>query len=81
MLRSGEWKVTTEGTWEKIWTCRRDKVLVLERGEEKGGTIEYSFCPRERACLPASREKSFPVHPPSPTPHAPGQKLPAILED
>ena len=43
MLRSGEWKVTTEGTWEKIWTCRRDKVLVLERGEEKAVTEQIAF--------------------------------------
>ena len=36
MLRAGEWKATTEGTWEKIWTHRRDKVPVLGRGEEEG---------------------------------------------
>ena len=31
MLRAGEWKVTTEGTWEKSWTRRRDKAPVLGR--------------------------------------------------
>jgi len=36
MLRAGEWKATTEGPWEKIWTHRRDKVPVLGRGEEEG---------------------------------------------
>ena len=33
-LRAGRWKATTEGTWEKVWTRRRDKVPVMGRGEE-----------------------------------------------
>ena len=65
MLRAGEWKAKTEGTWEKIWTCRRDKVPLLGRGEEEGwATIEYSMCPREHACLPASRKQSSQCIPP-----------------
>ena len=81
-LRAGEWKATTEGTWEKVWTHRRDKVPVLGRGEEEGrATVEYSLRPREHTCLPASREQCFPVHAPSPTPSVPDLKLPAILED
>ena len=46
MLRAGEWKATTEGTWEKSWTRRRDKVPVLGRGEKEGqAAIEYSLHP------------------------------------
>ena len=81
MLRAGEWKATTEGTWEKIWTLRRDKALVLGREKEEGkATIEYSLHPSNHTCLPASREHCFPVHPPSPTPCVPDLKLPAIPE-
>ena len=36
MLRTGEWKATSEGTWEKSWICRRDKAPVLGRGEGEG---------------------------------------------
>ena len=38
MLRAVEWKAITEGTWEKIWTLRRDKAPMLGRGEEEGYT-------------------------------------------
>ena len=69
MLRAGEWKATTEGTWEKSWTHSRDKVPVLGRGEkEEQAAIEYSLSPSEHTCPPASREQCFPVHPPSPSP-------------
>ena len=34
MLRAGDWKATSEGTWEKSCISRRDKVPVLEWGEE-----------------------------------------------
>ena len=69
-LRAGEWKATTEGTWEKIWTLRRDKVPVLGRREEEGlSAIEYSLHPSKHACLPASREQCLSVHPHSPTQH------------
>ena len=82
MLRAGEWEATTEGTWEKVWTHQRDKALVLGRGEEEAlTTIEYPLHPSECICSPASREQCFPVHPPSPTPHAPDLRPPAILED
>ena len=78
MLRDGEWKVTTEGTW----ICRRDKVPVWGRGEEEAqATIEYPLHPSMTACPPAGREQSFPVHLPSPILHAPGQKPPAITTD
>ena len=76
--RAGEWKATTEGTWEKIWTCRRDKVLVLGRGEEGWATIEHSLRPSECTWLPSSREQCFPVHPPSPTPCVLDLRQPAI---
>ena len=82
MLRAGEWKATTEGTREKIWTHRRDKVPVVGRGEEeRWASMEYILCPSMCACLPASREKSFPDHPLFPSPCMPGQKPPAILVD
>ena len=81
MLRSGEWKATTEVTWEKIWTHRRDKVPVLGRGEGEGqSAIEYFLSPSECACPPASRDQCFPVHRPSPTPRAPHLRLSAIPE-
>ena len=35
-LRAGEWKATSEGNREKSWICRRDKALVLGRGDEEG---------------------------------------------
>ena len=57
MLRAGKWKATSEGTWEKSWICRRDKVPVLGRGEKKGwATIKYSPCYSELTCpqLPES---------------------------
>ena len=54
---------------------------MLGRGEEGWATIEYSLCPSERTCPPASKEQCFPVHPPSPTLHAPDLRPPAILED
>ena len=57
-------------------------MTVLRRGEEEGqATIEYSLHTSMCTCLPASREQSFPAHPPSPIPHTLGQKLPAILVD
>ena len=78
MLRAGQWKATTEGT-RKVWTHRRDKAPVLGKGEEEGyAAIEYSLHPSVCAFPPASREQSFPTHPPSPTLCMPGQKLPAI---
>ena len=55
---------------------------MLGKGKKEGWvTIEYSLSPSMHACLPASREESFPAHPPSLTPHIPGQKLPAIPAD
>lgn len=53
-LRAGVWKATIEGIWEKIWTCRRDKVPVLGRGEEGQAALEYSLRPSEHAsqCIP-----------------------------
>ena len=62
----------TEGTWEKIWTHRRDKVPVLGRGEEEGqAAIEYFLSPSDHVFLTTSREQCFPVHPPSATLHVP----------
>ena len=69
MLRAGEWKATSEGTWEKSRTHRRDKVPVLGRGVKEGwATIEYSLCHSELSCPLACRKLCFPVHPPSPYP-------------
>ena len=65
-LRAGEWKATAEGTWEKVWTHRRDKAPVLGRGEEEGrAAIEYSLHPSERACPPAISSSSQCIPPPS----------------
>ena len=65
MLRAGEWKATSDGTWQKSWICSRDKAPVLGRGEEDG---EYSPHHSELTCPPAIRKLCFPVHPPSPYP-------------
>ena len=54
---------------------------MLGRGEEGKASIEFSLCPSERTCPPASKEQCFPGHPPSPTLHAPDLRPPAILED
>ena len=68
-LRAGEWKATSEGTWEKSWICRRDKAPMLGRGEEEGwATIEYSPHHSELTCPPAIGNLCFPVHTPSPYP-------------
>jgi len=81
MLRAGEWKATPEGTWEKIWTCRSDKVPVLRREEEEGwAAIEYSLLPSKCDCHPASTGQCLPEHSPSPTPHVPDLRPPAIQE-
>ena len=64
-LRAGEWKATTEGTWEKSCTHRRDKAPVSVRGEEEEqAAIEYSLYLSKHACPPTSREQCFPVHSP-----------------
>ena len=55
--------MTTEGTQEEVWTCRRDKAPVLGRGEEEGqAAIEYFLPPSGHTCQPASREQSIPAH-------------------
>ena len=69
------------GKLGKDLDLQKRQVPVLGRGEEEGwAAIEYSLCPSEHTCLPASREQCFPVHPP-PTPHAPDLRPPAIPED
>ena len=54
----------------------------MGRGEEEGrAAIEYSLSPSKHACLPASREQCFPVHPPSPySTSMPDLRPPAIPE-
>ena len=34
--RAKEGNTTAEGTWEKVWTCRRGKSPLLGRGEKEG---------------------------------------------
>ena len=34
--RAKEGNTTAEGTWEKVWTCRRGKAPLLGRGEKEG---------------------------------------------
>ena len=31
-----KWNTMTEGTWEKVWTHRRNKAPLMGRGEEDG---------------------------------------------
>ena len=33
-----------EGTWEKVWNHRRDKVPLLRRGEEEGRATIENVC-------------------------------------
>ena len=44
MLWSGEWNTMAEGTWKKIWVCRRRKVPLLGRGKEEGQITKESLC-------------------------------------
>ena len=70
MLRAGEWKAMAEGTWEKIWTCRRGKVPLVGRGEEEGqAPIGNSLGPS--MCVPASSQGA--EHPQLSTPHPASQ--------
>ena len=40
-----EGNTMAEGTWEKVWTRKRGKVLLLGRGEEEGrAAIGNSLC-------------------------------------
>ena len=39
MLWAGEWNAMAEGTWEKIWACRRSKVPLL--GRVRGGGTDH----------------------------------------
>ena len=58
-----------EGIWGKVQTHRRDKVLLLGRGEEEGwASIENSLCPIVHACLPTRRGWRVPSVPPHPGP-------------
>ena len=67
MLRAGEWKATSKGTWEKSWICRIDKAPDLGRVEEEvWADIEYTPHHSEVTCLPAIRNPCFPLHPLSP---------------
>ena len=61
LLRAGEWKATTEGTREKVWTCRRVKAPLLGSGEEEGqAAIENSLGPSVHTCPLDHRELSTP---------------------
>ena len=70
MLRAGEWKATSKGTWEKSWICRRDKAPVLGRVEEEVWA-DRIFPTPQRGHLPASYQKSvLPTASPLPLCHA-----------
>ena len=44
-----------EGTWEKVWTCRRSKVTLLVRGEKEAwAAIGNSLL--QSMCMPAGSE-------------------------
>ena len=67
-LRAGEWKAMSEGTWDKVQTCRRDKVPLLGKGKEEGrATIENSLHLSISACLQACRGRNIPGTVPCPT--------------
>ena len=81
MLRAGEQKATSEGTWEKSWICRRDRAPVLGRKEGEGwAAIDCSPHHSPLTCLPAIRKLCFPVHLPLPHARAPDLRLLAIPE-
>ena len=74
MLRTGEWKATTEGTREKVQTHRRDKAPLLGRGGGRGHHRILLEPQRVLACQLAELSQCIP----SPPSHVPGQKLPTI---
>ena len=57
----------TEGTQEKVWTCRREKAPLLGRGEEKRKAAIETLC--TPVCMFVhllAENRAFPVHPPTP---------------
>ena len=36
VLWAGEWNTMAEGTWEKVWTCRRGKMPLLGKVRQGG---------------------------------------------
>ena len=38
VLQAGEWKAKAEGTWEKVWACRRTRHQCWGGREEEGWT-------------------------------------------
>ena len=83
MLRAWDWKATQQREpGRRSGPTGETRHQCGVGGDEEGwATIEYSLCPSMHACLPASREQSFPAYPLFPTPYTPGRKPPAILVD
>ena len=56
-VRTGEWKATTKGTWEKVQTHRGDKAPLLGRGVEKGVGVHRKLLVSQLAYLPATLQR------------------------
>ena len=52
VLWAGEGNTMAEGTWEKVWTCRRGKVPLLGKVRGGGGDRHRKPPVPERVCLP-----------------------------
>ena len=53
VLWAGEWNFMAEGTWGKVWDCRRSKVPLLNRVRE-GGVDHHRNLPVQ-ACMGSQR--------------------------
>ena len=52
-----EVNATTEGTWEKVWTHRRGKVLLLGR-ERRGGVDSIGNPPHQSTHMPTGSQRA-----------------------
>ena len=67
-LSAWERKAAAVGNWEKVWTHKRGKVPLLERGEkDRKAAIENSLGPSVHACPLDCRELELSI--PAPSPH------------
>ena len=57
MLWAGEWNTITEGTWEKVRTCRRDKAPFLGRVRVGGADRHRKLLVPEDACVAAGSQR------------------------
>ena len=57
VLWAGEWNTMAEGTWEKVWTCRRDKAPFLGRVRVGEADLHRKLLVPEDACVAAGPQR------------------------